>query len=119
MATLIEAVAEVNKANFAFERWQYTLLMLAFLLVAIVFNTWGAKALPRIETLCLFGHLGGLLVVGIPLLVLAPKNSAGHIFTEVANSGGWSNVGTSCLVAQVPVQTRGSGQQTSAARVHD
>jgi choline transport protein len=33
MATLIEAIAEVSNANFGFERWQYTLLMLAFLIV--------------------------------------------------------------------------------------
>jgi choline transport protein len=39
MATLIQAIAEVNNANFAFDRWQYTLLMLVFLVVAIAFNT--------------------------------------------------------------------------------
>lgn len=103
MATLVEAIAEVNDANFAFARWQYTLLMLAFLIITIGFNTWGAKALPRIETMSLFGHLGGLLITIIPLLVLAPKNSAKQVFTEVVNNGGWSNTGTSCLIAQVSV----------------
>lgn len=105
MTTLIEAIAEVNNANFVFERWQYTLLMLAFLIVTIAFNTWGAQPLSRIETLSLFGYLGGLLITIIPLLVLAPKNSAKQVFTKVVNNGGWSNVGTSCLVAQVPVFT--------------
>ncbi len=57
MATLIEAIAEVNNVNLEFERWQYTLLMLAFLVVTIAFSTWVAKAVPRSETLSLFRHL--------------------------------------------------------------
>jgi choline transport protein len=51
----------------------------------------------------LFGHLGGLLLTIIPLLVMAPKNSAHTVFVEVVNNGGWPNTGTSCLVAQVSV----------------
>ena len=50
-----------------------------------------------------FGHLGGLLIAIVPILVLAPKNSAKQVFTEVVNNGGWSNTGTSRLVAQASV----------------
>lgn len=103
MTTLIESIIEITKPNYTLTSWQYTLIMLGFLLVTILFNTWGALALPRIETLSLIGHLGGLLVTIIPLLVLAPKNSAKQVFTEVVNSAGWSSTGTSCLVAQVSV----------------
>lgn len=39
----------------------------------------------------------------IPLLIMAPKNSAKQVFTEVVNNGGWSNTGTACLVSQVTV----------------
>lgn len=103
MTTLIEAIIEIGQPDYAFTSWQYTLIMLAFLVVTIGFNTWGARALPRIETLSLIGHLGGLLVTIIPLLVLCPKNSGKEIFTEVVNSAGWGNTGTACLVAQVTV----------------
>lgn len=34
---------------------------------------------------------------------MALKNTVYAVFTEVVNSGGWSNVGTACLVAQVTV----------------
>lgn len=103
MTTLIEAIIDIETPDYAFTPWQYTLIMLAFLAVTIVFNTWGAKTLPRFETLSLIGHLGGLLVTIIPILVLAPKNSAKEVFTEVVNSAGWSNTGTACLMAQVSV----------------
>lgn len=103
MTTLVQSIIVITKPDHTFTSWQYTLIMLGFLLITIAFNTWGALALPRIETLSLIGHLGGLLVMIIPLLVLAPKNSAKQVFTEVVNSAGWSNTGTSCLVAQVSV----------------
>lgn len=73
----IEAMIEVLQPDFAFENWQLTLLMLAFTLVTIVFNTWGARVLPALETASLVGHIAGFFVVVIALLVLCPKNS-GH-----------------------------------------
>lgn len=103
MTSLVEAIIDVGNADFLFKAWQYTLIMLAFLLITIVFNTWWAKMLPKLETLSLFGHLGGFLVVAIPLLVMCPKNSAKEVFTEVVNSSGWENTGTACLIAQVSV----------------
>jgi len=103
MTTLIQAIIEVANANFSFTNWQYTLIMLGFLCITIIFNTWGAKILPALETMSLFGHLGGLIITIVPLLVMAPKNTAKQVFTEVVNNGGWSNTGTSCLIAQVSV----------------
>jgi choline transport protein len=56
-----------------------------------------------IETVSLFGHLADFIVTIVPLWVMAPKNTATQVFTEVINNGGWSNTGTSCLFAQVSV----------------
>ncbi|KAL3419347.1 amino acid permease [Phlyctema vagabunda] len=103
LSTLVQAIIEVRDAEFLFPNWQYTLIMLAFLVVTIFFNTWGAKILPMLETISLFGHILGFFVTLIPLWVMAPKNPASAVFTEVVNNGGWSNIGTSCLVAQVTV----------------
>lgn len=103
LTTLVQAIIQVANAIFAFPDWQYTLIMLGFLIVTIGFNTWGAKALPMLETLSLFGHLGGFLITMIAVLVMAPKNSAKQVFTEVVNSSGWDNTETSVLVAQVSV----------------
>jgi choline transport protein len=97
VTTMVEAMIEVTEPDFAFPNWQYTLIMLAFLFITIFFNTWGAPYLPLIETISLYGHLGGFLVVMIPLLVLCPKNSASDVFTSVVNSGGWSSKGMSSI----------------------
>lgn len=103
VTTLIESMINVTNSSFAFLNWQYTLIMLAFLASTIIVNTLGAKVLPMLETISLFGHIGGFIVILIALWVLAPKNSAHAVFAEVINNGGWSNTGTSCLVAQVTV----------------
>jgi choline transport protein len=103
VTTQIQAMINVTDAEYAFTNWQYTLIMLAFIIITIFFNTWGAKTLPMLETIALFGHLGGFLITLIPLWVLCSKNSAAAVFTEVVNNGGWSNTGTACLVSQVTV----------------
>jgi choline transport protein len=66
-ATLIEVLIEITNADFAFPNWQYTLISIAFLFITIFFNTWGAGTLPMIETISLFGHLGGFVVTIIVL----------------------------------------------------
>ena len=103
VTTLIQSMINVTNSSFAFPNWQYTLIMLAFLAVTILFNTWGAKMLPMLETISLFGHIGGFIVIVVALWVLAPRNPAQAVFLEVVNNGGWSNIATSCLVAQVTV----------------
>ena len=103
VATLVEICAEVIQPDFGFTAWQYTLLMLAFLVITIGFNTVGATTLPMLETLSLFGHLAGFIVVLVTIWVMCPRNSAEEVFTSFVNSGGWSNVGTACLVSQVTV----------------
>lgn len=103
VTTLVETMINVTNASFTFPNWQYTLIMLAFLVLTIFLNTWGAKALPMLETVSFFGHIGGFVITLVSLWVLAPRNSAHEVFAEVTNNGGWSNTGTSCLVAQVTV----------------
>ena len=103
VTTLIEVLIDVTNPSFAFPNWQYTLIMLATLVLTIFLNTWGARVLPMLETVSLFGHIGGFIITLISLWVLAPKNPAHAVFAEVVNNGGWSNTGTSCLVAQVTV----------------
>ena len=103
VTTLVEAAIEVSNADFSFTNWQYTLIMIAFILVTILFNTWGAGILPLLETISLFLHIGGWLITLVSLWVLCPRNSASDVFTQVVNSGGWSNTGTACLISQVTV----------------
>lgn len=87
--TLVQSLVEVTNADFVFPNWQYTLIMLAFLAVTIVFNTYFARALPMLETMSLVGHVLGFVVVLIPLWVMCPKNSAKDVFATFVNGTNW------------------------------
>ncbi|KAF2108225.1 amino acid/polyamine transporter I [Lophiotrema nucula] len=103
VTTMVEAMIDVTEPDFAFPNWQYTLIMLAFLVLTIFLNTWGARSLPMLQTILLFCHLGGWVIVFIVLWVRCPRNPPREVFLNVVNNGGWSNVGTSCLISQVTV----------------
>ena len=100
--TQINSIINVTRPDYAFTDWQYTLVAIAFIVLTIAFNTWGAKALPMLETLSLFGHLLGFLVVLIPLWVLCPKNSAHDVFVDFQANGGYS-AGPAFLISQVTI----------------
>lgn len=54
-------------------------------------NTVFSKALPTIEVAVLILHILGFFAIIIPLLYLAPKDSAKDVFTAFQNAGGWSS----------------------------
>jgi amino acid transporter len=54
--------------------------------------------LPTANLLSGVLHIAGFLAILITLGVMAPKNSASFVFTEVSNSSGWSSDGISWLV---------------------
>lgn len=102
-ASLIQSLVELTHNTFILENWQYTLIALAFLGIMILCNTRWADVLPMLQTISLVGHLAGVLVVIVPLWVMCPKNGALEVFTSIVDSGGWGNIGLSCLVAQISV----------------
>lgn len=103
MQTLAESLIEVYLPNYTFSNWQATLVMMAFVMITVLFNTFGTPLLPIVENISLVGHVCGWLITTVVLWVLCPKNSAHDVFAEVINSGGWSNTGLSCLVGSITV----------------
>jgi len=100
--TQIQATINVLQPDQVMTSWQLTLIMFAIILITIVFNTYGAKILPMLETVSLVGHILCFFVVLIPLLVLCPKNSAYDVFVRFESSSGWS-LGPAYLVSQVTI----------------
>lgn len=100
--TLIQSLAAVKDTDYTFSNWAYTLVTLLFLILTIFFNTLGASSLPMIETISLVGHLAGFCVIIIPVFVMAPKNSGKEVFTSFTTDSGW-DIGTACLITQIPV----------------
>ncbi|TKA81744.1 hypothetical protein B0A55_01124 [Friedmanniomyces simplex] len=88
----------LNNPDYIFQRWHGTLLVIAIVAFAVLFNTVFAKHLPVIEGLVLILHLLGFFGVLIPLWVLSPRNTAGVVFTRFDNLGGWPTQGVSFMV---------------------
>ena len=103
MSTLIQAMINVYLPDQALTNWQTTLVMMAWVCVFVLVNTFGARILPVIENISLVSHFAGWIITVVALWVMAPKNSAHAVFTEVVNSGGWDNTGLSCLVGTVGI----------------
>ncbi|KAK3644233.1 hypothetical protein LTR56_009770 [Elasticomyces elasticus] len=96
--TLIQGLIVLNNPDYIFQRWHGTLLVIAIVAFAVVFNTVLAKRLPMIESLVLILHLLGFFGVLIPLWVLSPRNSTKMVFTQFENLGGWPTQGLSFMV---------------------
>ena len=96
--TVIQGLIVLNDATYIYERWHGTLLVIAILSFAIIFNTFLAQRLPMVEGLVLILHLLGFFGIIVPLWVLAPRNSAATVFTQFTNLGGWSTTGLAFMV---------------------
>ncbi|KAK8211536.1 hypothetical protein M8818_003189 [Zalaria obscura] len=95
--TQIQGLLVLNYPWYVFERWHGTLLVIAIVVFAGLFNTLLARQLPIIEGLTMIIHIGGFFGILIPLWVLSPQSDAHTIFTQF-NNPGWSSTGTSCMV---------------------
>ncbi|KAF2187358.1 amino acid transporter [Zopfia rhizophila CBS 207.26] len=93
-----QALIILNDDSYIPQRWQGLLLYWTVLIYATSLNVWGSKLLPTANLLSGILHVTGFLAIIIVLGVMAPKNTASFVFTEVSNRSGWSNDGVSWLV---------------------
>ncbi|KAF3009630.1 hypothetical protein E8E13_007318 [Curvularia kusanoi] len=93
-----QAFIVLNNASYLPARWQALLFYWLVLLYAAANNIWGARMLPTANLISGVLHIVGMLAILITLGVMAPKNSAAFVFTEVSNTSGWSSDGVAWLV---------------------
>lgn len=96
--TIIEGLIILNNDSYQPEQWHGTLLVIACVSFAIIFNTSLAKQLPLIEGLLLIVHVLGLFAIIIPLWILGPRNSGKDALLKFTNAGGWSTTGTAVSI---------------------
>ncbi|KAJ4340945.1 hypothetical protein N0V95_007347, partial [Ascochyta clinopodiicola] len=94
----LQALIILNDDSYIPARWQGLLFYWLVLLYAAAINIWGSRMLPTANLLSGVLHITGFLAILVTLGVMAPKNTAAFVFTEVSNSSGWSNDGVSWLV---------------------
>ena len=101
--TIVQGLITLNNPNYEPEQWHGTLLVIAAVAIAIAINIFLSKTLPIAEWFILVLHVVGLFAIIIPLLAMAPKNSARVALLDITNNGGWSTRGTSFMVGLLTV----------------
>ncbi|KAK0261593.1 hypothetical protein LTR35_017846 [Friedmanniomyces endolithicus] len=98
VGTIIQGLIALNDDTYGYERWHGTLLTIAVICFAIVFNTLLAGKLPLTEGFAVIFHICGLFGVIIPLWCMAPRATAQDAFLTFTNNGGWPTTGLSCMI---------------------
>ncbi|KAI3556948.1 amino acid permease [Colletotrichum abscissum] len=96
-----QSLIVINDDSYIPARWQGMLFYWAVLLYSAALNIWGSKMLPHANMISGILHVVGFIVILVVLGVMAPKNTASFVFTEVVNSSGWENDGVSWLVGLI------------------
>ncbi|KAI0902733.1 amino acid permease-domain-containing protein [Ustulina deusta] len=98
IATLLQGIVVLAHPNYEPQAWQTVLLMWATSLLCVLMNSISGRVLSKFEGLILVLHLVGFFGVLIPLVYLAPHNSASDVFTTFRNNGNWPSQGLAFLV---------------------
>ena len=95
----IQGLITLNNSNYSPQPWHGTLLVIAVVTFAILFNTSVAKQLPMVQIVILILHIVGLFAIAIPLLVMAPSHNTGRVaLLDFFNGGNWSTVGLATMI---------------------
>ena len=86
--------------SFTSHPYQGTLLLWAVTLLAVLFNTWLAGQLPKVEASILILHIFGFFAIIIALTYLAPHGDAEDVFEQYLTLGGY-NKGLSFFVGLI------------------
>jgi choline transport protein len=101
-ATIIQGLVINSQPSYTPERWHGTLLVFAIIAVCLVFNTFLAKWLPKVESAVLVLHMTLFVIVIIVLTVMAPtKSSSADVWALFLNAGGYESKGVSFFVGLI------------------
>lgn len=101
VGTLIQASAITMYPDYAPEKWQGTLMVIAVTVIIAILNIWGTRGMPMFQNIMLVVHVFGFLTVIIIFWVLSPRNTAKVTFTQFSNNGGWGSMGLTLMVGQL------------------
>lgn len=92
-----------NPDTYTYQPWHATLLTIAIIVFASVFNTLLAVRLPLVEGALLILHLAGLFAIIIPLWVMAPRGNVHDTLLKFTTTAGWSDVSLASLIGMVSI----------------
>ena len=100
-AGLVQGLVLLNNVDYTPKPWQAVLLFYASIFFALFVNTVVSRALPKIEGLILVFHVLGFFAILVPLVYMAPHDTASDVFTVFLNEGGFGTQGLSFMVGLV------------------
>lgn len=98
---IIQALIALNDESYVPQRWHATLITIAIIAAAIIFNTFLAVKLPLIEGILLGLHICGVFAIVIPLWVMGSRAPAETALLTYVNQGGWDSMGLAALIGMV------------------
>lgn len=98
VALIIQGLIAFNNASYEPQPFHATLLSIAVIVFAIVFNTVLAQRLPMLEGIIVVLHVLGFFAIVIPLWIMAPRTKPEIALLEFTNNGGWSTTGLAAMV---------------------
>ncbi|KUJ13159.1 amino acid transporter-like protein [Mollisia scopiformis] len=97
VGTIIQGLIVLNLEDYVWKNYHGTLLTIAVISFAVLFNTALASRLPLIESICLVLHTVGFFAIVIPLWVMGSHSDA-HVLLDFTNYGGWPSTGLSAMI---------------------
>jgi choline transport protein len=94
----IDALIVLCNPDYVWHSYHSTLLTIATISLAIIFNTVLAIRLPMVESVFLVVHVAGLFGIIIPLWIMAPHGGAYETLINFTNKGGCSSTGLSATI---------------------
>ncbi|KAK3827684.1 MAG: amino acid/polyamine transporter I [Benniella sp.] len=103
------------KTGWEFERWHVVLVYFLILIIHGLINTFLVKLMAIMNTISVWVHIGGVLIILITLLVKTEnKASASFVFTGFINNTGWSSSVYVVLLGLLQSQFTMTGYDASA-----
>ncbi|CAO3568333.1 unnamed protein product [Mortierella alpina] len=106
----------ISLANgWAYERWHVVVIYFAILIVHGLINTFMVRLIAIMNTISVWVHIGGVVIILVTLLVKAEhKASASFVFTHFINNTGWSSTVYVVLLGLLQSQFTMTGYDASA-----
>ena len=91
----------IRLPDFVIQGWHGALLTMAYVLSAILFNTYAIGKMPVLEGLAVILHIFGFFAFLIIFWVMGPRAPAKQTLTTFSDDNGWGSLGLATLIGMV------------------
>ncbi|KAK5173807.1 uncharacterized protein LTR77_002488 [Saxophila tyrrhenica] len=100
-AQQVLALISICNRDYVIQGWHAALITMAFVCLAIFFNTAAIGKLPVLEGLAVVLHIFGFFTFIVIFWVMGPRADAKETFTHFSDDNDWGSLGLATLIAMV------------------